>query len=94
MLYSFSLVFVLCAPCVIILLITGLLSGNMELELLVEISLTPFMFILPLTLLLTFIHNYRLPKTLRKYILRGLNTLAYLIFLSTFVCDKDFTVRL
>lgn len=59
MLYSLSLVFALCFPCVIILFITGLLSGNIELELLVAVSLIPFMFILPLTLLLTFIHNYR-----------------------------------
>lgn len=72
MLYSLSLVFALCVPCVIVLFITGLLSGDLEVGLLVAVSLIPFMFILPLTLLLTFIHNYRSPKVLRKYILNGL----------------------
>lgn len=72
MLYSLSLVFALCVPCVIVLFITGLLSGDIALELLVAVSLIPFIFILPLTLLLTFTHNYRLPKTLRKHILSGL----------------------
>ena len=64
--YSLSLVLLLCIPCVIILLITGLLSGNIDSGLLLAVSFIPFLFILPLTLLLTFINNYRKPKKLRE----------------------------
>lgn len=64
--YSLSLVLLLCIPCVIILLITGLLSGNIDSGLLWAVSFIPFLFILPLTLLLTFINNYRKPKKLRE----------------------------
>ena len=72
LLYSLSLVTILCIPCMAILIITGLISGNIPLDLLIAISLIPFIFILPLTLTLTFINNYKRPKTLRKYILQGL----------------------
>lgn len=72
LLYSFSLVAVLCVPCAGILFITGLLSGGISWGLLIATSLIPFMFITPLTLLLTYINNYRKPKVLRKYILQGL----------------------
>ncbi|MCS2891888.1 hypothetical protein [Parabacteroides faecis] len=94
MLYSLSLVFALCFPCVIIFFITGLLSGNIELELLVTVSLIPFMFILPLTLLLTFIYNYRLPKVLRKCILNGLERCRWdgpiqQVGQTTFECFRD-----
>lgn len=67
--YSLSLVILFCTPCVIILLITGFLSGNMPYELLVSVSFLPFMFGLPLVLLLTYINNYRKPKLLRKLML-------------------------
>lgn len=66
LLYSLSLVTILCIPCMAILIITGLISGNIPLDLLIAISLIPFIFILPLTLTLTFINNYKRPKTLRK----------------------------
>lgn len=61
--YSLSLVLLLCISCVIILLATGLLSGNIDSGLLWAVSFIPFIFILPLTLLLTFINNYRKPKS-------------------------------
>lgn len=71
--YSLSLVVTFCVPCVIFLLITGLLSGDISVGLLWAVSLIPVMFVLPLTLLLTFINNYRKPKILRKLILQVLN---------------------
>lgn len=75
--YSLSLVVLVCIPCVLILLITGLLSGVFSWSLLVGVSMIPFMFILPLTLMMTYIHNYRQPKKLRKYILQGLTTFQW-----------------
>lgn len=71
--YSLALVLVLTVPCVLILLLTGILSGNIELDLLWAVSLIPLMFILPLTLLLTFINNYRRPKYLRRKMMAILN---------------------
>ena len=70
--YSLSLVILFCTPGVIILLITGLLSGGMSVSLLVSVSFIPFMFGLPLILLLTFVNNYRKPKQLRKPMLQAL----------------------
>lgn len=71
-LYSLSLVIVICVPCVLFLIITGLLSGNISWDLLIGVSIIPFIFILPLTLTLTFFYNYKLPKKLRRNILLGL----------------------
>lgn len=71
-LYSLSLVIVICVPCVLILVVTGLISGNISWDLLIGVSIIPFIFILPLTLVLTFFYNYRLPKKLRRNILLGL----------------------
>ncbi len=72
MIYSLSLIFVLCVPGGIIIGISGLLSGDIELGLLIAVSLIPFIYITPLALVLTFMYNYRSPKILRKYILEGL----------------------
>lgn len=71
--YSLSLVFAICTPCTIVLIITGLLSGNVSANLLIAVSFIPFMFGIPLTLLLTYINNYRRPKYLRKLMLKGIS---------------------
>lgn len=73
LIYSLSLVVALCVPCSILLLIIGLLSGNIPADLLLPVALIPFMFCLPLVLLLTFINNFNKPKKLRKQVLQVLN---------------------
>lgn len=65
--YSLSLVAIISIPCVIVLVLTGLLSGGMSFDLLLmSVSVIPLMFILPSILLYTFFYNYRRPKQGRK----------------------------
>lgn len=71
--YSLALVVTLTVPCMLILLLTGILSGNIAFDLLIAVSLIPFMFILPMVLLFTFICNYRRPKRLRRKMLHVVN---------------------
>lgn len=92
--YSLSLVVTICTPCAIILIITGLLSGNISVDLLIAVSFIPFMFGIPFTLLLTYINNYRKPKYLRGLMLEGLNKCNWdspieQIGQSAFMCMKS-----
>lgn len=70
--YSLSLVMVVCVPAGAFIFVAGLLSGNILWSLLLSVSLIPLLFMLPLILVLTYIYNYRLPKKLRKSIRQGL----------------------
>lgn len=72
--YSLSLVAIISIPCVIVLVVTGLLSGEMSFDLLLmSVSIIPLLFILPSILLYTFFYNYRRPKQGRKQLLLFLN---------------------
>ena len=69
---SLAVVFIICTPCTLILLVSGYFSDVTPFSFLMSLSLIPFIYILPIIFILTYIKNYRKPKRLRIQMLQVL----------------------